>query len=202
MRIIHFRTMSPFTYIDWKDIQLNLIYPVTGAAYFANGSKAKSEGVELSLEANPLRGLTVSAWVAYNEAELTEPMPPNSAVYGVPGSRLPAAPRFSGNLSTQDEFPLTSHITGFIGGSFSYVSDQFGQFTAPPPAIPPRQVYPAYAQTNLRAGTKFDDWTLNLFVNNLADKRAALTGGLGTIYVDYFQVIQPRTIGLSVVRKF
>jgi len=32
---------------------------------------------------------------------------------------------------------------------------------------------------NLRAGAKFDAWTVNLFVNNVADKRGILYGGLG-----------------------
>src|SRR5262249_806130 len=35
-------------YVDWKDIQLQLRDPLTGATYFTNGSRAKSEGVEFS----------------------------------------------------------------------------------------------------------------------------------------------------------
>ena len=43
-------------YIDWKNIQLRLTEPTSGQTYFANGSSAKSEGVELSTEATARPG--------------------------------------------------------------------------------------------------------------------------------------------------
>ena len=40
-------------YIDWHDIQLGLVDPVTGFQYIGNGGTAKSQGIELSLQARP-----------------------------------------------------------------------------------------------------------------------------------------------------
>src|SRR5258708_36136624 len=48
-------------YIDWKDIQLQVTDPVSFQIYFANGSRAKSEGVELSVEARPVDRLSIAA---------------------------------------------------------------------------------------------------------------------------------------------
>jgi iron complex outermembrane recepter protein len=189
-------------YISWKDIQLSLTNPY-GDEYIANGSEAKSQGAELSVESKPVTGLTIGAWVAWNDSELTKAFPPTSAAYGVPGNRLPYSSRFSGSVSLEQDFPLTSRLTGFVGGALSYVGDREGIFTSPPPAIPPRQVFPAYAKTDLRAGAKYESWTVNFFVNNVADKRAVLSGGIGNaINPAAFQYIQPRLVGLNVVKAF
>ena len=66
---------------------------------------------------------------------------------------------------------------------------------------PDRQVYPACARTDLRVGARFDSWTLNLFVNNVTDRRGLLQGGLGYTPPFAFQYITPRTAGLSAVKR-
>jgi iron complex outermembrane receptor protein len=184
-------------YIDWKSIQLKLVDPTSDLGYTANGSRAKSEGLEVSAEAHPWEGGHLSAWGSYDDAALTQNFPPLAA-YGMAGDRLPDSSRFSGNLSLQQDFPLPGSVTGFVGGAVSYFSDSEGLFTSS--AV--RQVYPAYARTDLRGGARFGLWQVNLYANNVADKRAELSGGLGSTFPTYFQIIQPRTIGLSIVRKF
>ena len=192
-------------YIQWKDIQLQLANPITGIFYYANGSKAKSQGVELSAQARPLTGLSVTAWVAWNDAKLTEPMPPGSSVIGESGDRLPYSEPFSGNLSLEQRFPLTALMhgaTGFVGGDVSYVPDRLGQFASIYLTTPERQDLPAYTKIDLRAGLDYDTWRLNLYVNNVADKRAVLDGGLDLIPTNAFIYIQPRTIGMTVSKTF
>jgi len=185
-------------YIDWKDIQLSLTNPQNDQGYNANGGGAKSQGVELSIEERPLRSLTVSAWAAWNDAVLTQSFPQNSSLYGVSGDRLPYSSRFSGSLSLEQDFPLWGRSTGFLGGTLSYVGARQDVFTG----TPQRQPLPAYAKTDLKAGVKYDSWTLNLFVNNLTDRRGVLDGGLGTFPPFAFYYIQPRTAGFSVARSF
>jgi iron complex outermembrane recepter protein len=182
-------------YIDWNDIQLTEI-DSEHLGYGTNGSRAKSEGAELSVTARPLRGLAVTAWSAYGDAELTEAMPSNSAVYGVPGNRLPSSPHFSGNFAIDDEFPISSKVAGFAGASVSYVGDRLGDFTA----TPQRQFYPAYTKTDLHAGVTYDGWRANFYVNNVADIRGLVGGEIGSPTIFYY--IQPRTIGLSLTNNF
>lgn len=189
-------------YIDWKDIQLQLINPSSGVEYFANGSKAKSQGLEFSLMSRPLPGLAISAWVTWADAVLTEDLPSTSAADGASGDRLPYGSRFSGSVSLQQDFPLGYSVHGFIGGSASYVGDREGVFASIFSASPQRQIFPAYARMDLRGGAKYESWAVNLFVNNLADKRGLLTGGLGTTVPAAFTYIQPRTVGLSVSKTF
>lgn len=188
-------------YIDWQDIQLNVI--VNGLGYVANAGRAKSQGVELAIESRPLAGLTLSTWVAFNDAELTEAFPPGPS-FGRPGDRLPYGGRLSGNLSVDQEFPIGSRMTGLIGTSVSYVDERKGVFRGAIAGVPlPRQIFPAYAQVDLRAGVTYDSWSVNAFVNNLADKRALAGGGFdNTLVPTAVNYIQPRTVGLSFTKTF
>jgi iron complex outermembrane receptor protein len=184
-------------YIDWKDIQMFLSDPKTGFTYQGNGSRAKSQGLEFSVEARPTRGLTIAAWVASDDAVLTKAFPPTTSAYGVPGNRLPYSSRFSGNFSVDQEFRLGIGITGRLGAVMSYVGDRLGEFTGS--AAAPRQDLPAYTRIDLRGGARFGYWTLSAFVNNLADKRGISTASL---VPPTYVVIQPRTVGMSVARSF
>jgi iron complex outermembrane recepter protein len=189
-------------YIDWKRIQLQLFDPTIAVGYFANASRARSRGAEFAVDSKPIPGLTLNAWVAWNDATLTEGFPPASLALGTTGDKLPSSSRFSGSVSLEQELIVTNRVTAFAGGSFSYVGDRQGPFASVFAPSPERQRFSAYAKTDLRAGVRYDTWTVNLFVNNLADKRAVLNGGLGTNNPTSFQYIQPRTAGLSVSKVF
>jgi len=191
-------------YIDWKDLQLSLAQPVTGLSYYANGGAAKSKGIELASTFRPVSGLKISAWVSWNDAVLKEALPMGGpgAAYGAAGDRLPFSSRISGNLSVQEEFPITHDVSAFVGASVSYVGDRKSFFTAPPPDIPPRQEFPGYAKADAHAGLTFNDWTTDTFVNNLANRRGVLSGGLGTSNPNAFQFIQPRTVGVTISKSF
>ncbi len=184
--------------IDWKDVQLFLVDPTTGIGYGANGSRAKSQGVEFSVESTPISGTRIGAWVAWNDAKLTEPLPPTASVQGAAGDRLPYTSRFSGSLSLDEQFPVAAQWDGIAGAVVSYIGARQGIFV---PA-PPRQEFPGYAKTDLHFGVKHQHWTATVYVNNVADKRGLLNGGVGTFLPWTFQYIQPRTAGISLVDAF
>lgn len=81
-------------YIDWRQIQITLTIP--SGRYNANGGKAKSEGLELSLQARPARGLTIDANASVNDARLTQDLPPTASAFGFSGERLPYSVPFFG----------------------------------------------------------------------------------------------------------
>ena len=188
-------------YIDWKDLQLNLVDPATSAGYIGNASRAKSQGLEVSLESRPVSGLTLSGWVAWDDAVLTEPFPPGVfgvSEYGAVGDRLPYSPRFSANASAREDFPVGNDLNGFVQAAVSYIGDRVGEFTQ----TPQRQDLPAYTKIDVSAGVKTGSWNAELFVNNLADKRGILNGGMGQFPPFAFTFIQPRTVGISVSKTF
>lgn len=185
--------------IDWKDVQLSLLDPASFQLYKANGSRARSKGAEIAVEARPAPGLTLAGWVAWNDAELTEAFPAGSTVKGQPGDRLPFSSRVSGTLSLQQAFSLGGAWAGFAGAAASYVGERKGPFTG---GTGERETYPAYTKVDLNAGVRWETYVLNFFVNNVADKRGVLAGGLGSFPAYAFTYIQPRTVGVSLVRKF
>jgi outer membrane receptor protein involved in Fe transport len=185
-------------YIDWKDLQLNLLSSA-GSLYTINASRAKSQGVELSVQARPMKGLTVGVWVALCDAALKEPLPASTGTATSSGDELPGVSKFTGNLTIDEEFPVTARMKGFVGGDLIYVGRQSGAFVADPTV--PRAEFPPYARTDLHAGLKYGDWAFNVFANNITDKRAIIGGGPGSFLNDFIY-IQPRTIGMSVTRAF
>ncbi len=187
-------------YIDWQDIQL--ILNQRGNSYYVNAGGAKSQGIELAVEARPLSGLTLDAWVSWNDAVLTEGFPAGSQARGVSGDRLPFSSRFSANASLEQEFPLgMAGMKGFVGGSVSYVGDRQGGFLGASSTLA-RQDYPSYVKVDARAGVRNETWSVVLFVNNVADERGLIGGGVGTFNSGAFYAIQPRSIGMSVSRMF
>jgi len=200
-----FTVDASFYYINWKDIQLTVLPPGTPDGYFANAGGAKSEGVELSLGFKPGGGLSVTGWVSWDNAAITRGFPENAgAAYAIPGDRLPNSTRISGNLTVEDDFPIRNGFAGFVGGSVSYIGDRLGDFQGIQAGVPlPRQNLPGFSRTDLRLGTKYNSWSGNLFVNNVADKRGVLGGGLDNpVDVNAFAYITPRTIGLSIAKTF
>jgi iron complex outermembrane recepter protein len=186
-------------YIAWKRVQLALVGP-TGV-YDANAGDAKSQGLELSLKARPAQGLTLGAEASLNEAVLTQDLPPSSTAIGSAGDRLPYSSPFSGSLSVDQDIALVSNWTGFLGASFSYVGARESEFVTNPAV--PRIRFPAYTDFDLRAGTRYDTWTVGLFVNNVANQHGVLGGGPNYAESAYYAVyVQPRTLGLSVTKTF
>ncbi|MDT9600213.1 TonB-dependent receptor [Sphingosinicella rhizophila] len=185
-------------HIDWTGIQFLQSNPVNFFTYIDNGGKAKSEGVELSLVARPVRGWTVSAWGAYNNAVLTQDFPATSTAYGLKGDRLPNSSKYSANLSIEHHFSLSESTTGFVGGSLSYVGDSYGIFLP----TPGRTRFDDYVKLDLNAGINHGSWAFNIYVNNLTDKRVAIGGGLGTYPPYAFRFIQPRNFGFSIAKTF
>jgi iron complex outermembrane recepter protein len=186
-------------YISWKDLQTGVSSAAYGA-YTINVGQAKSQGAELSVESRPLKGLTVSAWGAWNLADLTKAFPPTSNAIGAVGDRLPYSARFSSTFSVRQEIAFEHGVVGFASASASYVGAREGEFIAGFGTV--RQTYPAYTKSDLRAGATDGPWTTNVYVNNVSNQRGQLSGGQGTLNPFAFTYIQPRTIGLNVEKKF
>jgi len=182
--------------INWNDIQIRLF---NAFPYSSNGGDAKSEGIELSATLRPLRGLTISGWVAYDNAVLTNNFPAFSTSYGRAGDRLPDSAPWSGYLSVDESFALSDNMTGFVGGSFSVMGRRMNVFSAS--ATAPRRDLPAYRRLDLQAGLSYHNWSGHLYVNNVGDERGILNRDA---FVESTAVvyIQPRTVGLNVSRAF
>lgn len=186
-------------HIDWKDIQIQGYNVAAGATFNTNGSRATSRGVELSLTAKPSDGLSITAWGVWSDAKLTEPLPIGPSLpIGEDGARLPLSSRRSGSLSVDQEFPLTNRATVSVGGAVTYIGSRPGLFVN----SGSRVTYPAYTKVDLLAHFSYESWAVDLFVNNVTDEYAELSGGPGFFPPTSASILQPRTLGLSLTKNF
>ncbi|MCX7248422.1 MAG: TonB-dependent receptor [Burkholderiales bacterium] len=178
-------------HISWKDIQLNT-RDANGISFIANGSGAKSEGLEASVVWVPQKGLKISGNAVYNNAALTESFPVGSSTSGKPGDRLPFSSRFTTSLFATQEFPLWGY-KGYVGGGATFVGSRLGDFENVGVA---RVDLADYTTMDLQAGLRAKNWTLSLFAKNLTDVHA-YTGSRVTGATERLFLIAPRIIGLS-----
>ena len=191
-------------YIDWKDIQLNAGVRATTAsgdiwaAAIINGSRAKSQGVELSVTLRPLESLNGTLWVALNDGTLTEDIPSNVRLEGHSGDRLPDGARLSGGLSLEQRFVVTQDVTGYLGGTVSYQGRRSGPFQFKDVGVPRRVVRP-YGRTDLSGGVQFGDWDVGVYCNNVFNRFESWSPD--PVFGDRL-ISQPRSFGMSLTRTF
>jgi iron complex outermembrane recepter protein len=185
-------------HIKHNNIQQGLFSQQAQIFYRGNSGSARSDGVEISTELRPVSGLHVTGWVSINDTKLTD-IPASSSLAGYEGQQLPYAPRFSGNLSVDQEFPLVASVTGSVGAGITYIGSREDAFIG---GGSDRLVFPAYAKTDLHLGMSYNDWTARLYANNVTNRRGIINGGPSTLIPYSFYYITPRSIGLQVSRKF
>jgi outer membrane receptor protein involved in Fe transport len=191
--------------IDWSDIQL--FANVLGFGVNTNGSSAKSEGVEFTATARPLRGLNLSLNGAYTNARLTDDTDLD-LVGGRDGDPLPFTPKFSFALNGDYHWQLSSNATAHAGASYRHLSGQSGDYD---PAFVKafgrqRHVNP-YGVFDLFAGVNFGQFDLEAYVKNVGNSHG-ITSTTATRVFGAFPIypggaigtgiIRPRTFGLTV----
>ena len=181
-------------YIDWSKVQLTTISG--GIGFLANGGKADIWGAEASWRYNLGSGLMVWSNATYTKAQLAQDTPAGS-VYGIKGDALPYVPKWSANLGMDYNFPV-GDWSGFIGGNFSYTGPRAGEFN-PVPA--PRVHLPSYNSINVYAGANLANWTVKVYVKNLANQHGITSvwpETINPVASPFNATVQtPRTVGIS-----
>jgi len=78
--------------VDWHNIQLDAFAPVTGIQIVVNGQQARSQGLELEVQAALTNELSATIGGSYTDAKLTEDFIRANFV-GQKGDRLPLVPK-------------------------------------------------------------------------------------------------------------
>ena len=184
-------------YIDWKKLQITLISTSNGLAYTSNAARAKSEGAEVSATFRPSDGTTISGWVSYNNAKLTEGVV-NSATFAPSGAQLPNNAKFTANLSADQRYEISDELAITLGATFGHIGKRQGSFVA----TPARAVYPSFNKIDLRMGVNYGSWALSLYAKNVFDSHGVLGGGPGSFPGSAYSHVQPRSFGASLAKTF
>jgi outer membrane receptor protein involved in Fe transport len=196
----------------WKNFQFAYL-GANALTIIANAGNAEIRGIESELEFAVTEGLTLSGGFSLLDAKLTQTycdnypacLAPNYEGYAPSGTRLPVTPRFKGDITARYTFPVAQY-KGNVQVSGVYVGTRNSDLRVV--AADELGNEPAYAVADVSAGLEINKLTFDLYVNNVADKRAVLDRyaecdiqQCGQIAV-YDVPNQPRTIGLKFGEKF
>lgn len=187
-------------YVDWTDIQLNITTP-NGLQYTANAGAASSRGFELSANYAPLAALDLSAALSRTDAKLDSELP--SGAIGAKGDSLPYTPRFKATLNGEYTFGTWSGWTPYVAATYLFNGSELTDFVQASGYT--RIELPAYQTVAARTGLRNERWSLEAYARNIANTRgftsaAALSGSPTGAYA--MGIIQPRTVGISVIARF
>jgi iron complex outermembrane recepter protein len=185
-------------HIDWEDIQL--FGRVNNFGVNINGGSATSDGIELTVTAHPMTGLSVSLNGAFTDTELKDDTDP-LYVGGFKGDSLPFTPDFSLGATADYEWPVGAQAMAYVGGAVRYLSDQTGAYDGTyRTANGQQREIPSYEVVDLQVGIDLGRYSIELYGKNLTDSDGRTsTGGIGAYPNGALGtgVIRPRTIGLG-----
>jgi outer membrane receptor for monomeric catechols len=185
-------------YIDWSNFQVLTTRNGIGVTTNSSGD-AVINGAELTLTARPVHQFQVTGAFAYQNARLSEA---DADLGAQAHERLPSVPRFTAAINA-DYTGSSSSLQPTVGASLRYVSGRttsFGHST-----FQPDYRLPDYVTVDVRAGLSFGSVQTQFYVRNVFDSRGELFGPTGTSAFGgpiQAAILQPRTVGVSVSRRF
>nr|WP_319492897.1 TonB-dependent receptor [uncultured Desulfobacter sp.] len=184
-------------YIDIKDKQVTETDPDTIATTITNAAKAHAQGLELQLQAKPLKGLDLFAGFGYTKSTFDDFTAlvwndNNTALIqkDYSGNDLTYAPRYTYNLGVQ--YRLSNGL--FCRADYFGTDKFYGD-----PANKTSQS--AYATLNLKVGYEQEHYDVYLWAKNVLDEEYLTwvnTSGSYTIGLDG----DPRVCGVTVNIRF
>jgi iron complex outermembrane recepter protein len=188
--------------LRWSNIQVNETTPTGGFNYTGNAGDAKVNGVELELDAHPMRYLKVMFSGSYTDAYLTRGVTESAfdanPTLGLTGEHVPEVPKYQLYFGGDYTAPISGNVTGTLAADVTYRSSEDSYFESNTYNVPLR----SYTLLGVRASITSGPWTVMLFGKNLTDNRAQISAVNNTVTPLSLITIQPRTIGINVSRKF
>lgn len=168
---------------------------ITNLFFADNAADAEIKGVEGDFIWQPeaVTGLTLSGGFSVLDTEITESFVTN---FVQEGDELAFAPALQLNLQGRYEWDLSSGNTAHIMPHISY-SDE----VATDIVVSNRTILDSWTMLGLTAGISNDEWSAELYIDNLTDERAQISGN-ATFNRERVTVARPRTIGIRMSYDF
>ena len=159
-----------------------------------NAADAKITGVEGDFVYLTDNDWMLSGAFSLLDTELSKSLVPTNDI--VQGSELAFAPGYQFNLAARKEWSLASGATAHWQGQVTASDDSYSDIMEPN-----RALQSGYTLANMRAGISSDASIIELYVDNLTDKRAEISN---TFVFDRerIMIVRPRTIGLRIKYNF
>lgn len=189
-------------WIDWSDIQVQANRVSDSVQFATNIGGATSKGIELSVVAIPVDGLTLALTGGLNQAKVDDLTPAEAAISGAVLDARLAGPEFQGSLRVNYEWQPVSGVTANASVAVSHV----GSFPNSFPNTPGRPLVPlatyddtdSYTFVNANFALAFDQFTVAAYVENLFDDRSVNYIHPEAFLDGRYGRLRPRTIGVRV----
>ena len=181
--------------VDVSGLQSTIFDPSIVNLFFSdNAADAEILGIEGDFIYVTENGMTISGAFSALDTEITKSLVPTNDV--VVGSELAFAPGYQGNIAARKEWGLSSGNTGHWQAQVTISDDSDSDIMEPN-----RAVQKGYTLFNVRTGMSNDDWSAELYIDNLTNRRAEISN---TFVFDRQRlgVVKPRTIGIRYKRSF
>ncbi|WP_241657501.1 TonB-dependent receptor [Aurantiacibacter suaedae] len=208
------RVSTSAYYIDWQDIQQNILLQC-GFQLVVNGGSAISTGFDSEIALEVTDFLTLSSAIGYNHTEFQEDVRNPT----LPGTNLisegnqVAAPSWQISSSAAFRYPIGAN-DAYFRADWQYVSDYPDDLTYLDPQNAASfnrslGVVGDYHIVNLRAGIALENFDVSVFAKNLTNSNPELGrfesvdafSGAGPNLVSGF-TLRPRTFGLTVTARY
>lgn len=189
--------------IDWSDVQTvsGACSPLALICYVTAGD-AESKGFEAEITAQVTDNFRLNLGYTYTDAAFTNVSPFVAGTTGVaPGDPLPGIPESSGSLSGIYQRGLSNGWFLNASGSISYSDESLSTIGGDQPGD---VVLPSFTLVDVSVGLSTEAWAINLFVDNLTDEDARLTGLSTNNWGPLAPSIarRPQTAGVTVSYRF
>ena len=183
-------------FVDISDMQIGIFDPsITNLFFSDNAADAEVKGVEGDLAWAPqfAPGLTMAGGFSYLDTEITDSFVTN---FVREGDDLAFAPEFQATLNARYEWDLS---TGKLAHIMSYVS--YSDEVNTDIVADNSMTLDSWYLWGATAGIADDEWTAEVYVENLTDERAEISGN-AIFNRSRVTVARPRTIGLRFAYDF
>ena len=181
--------------VDVSGLQSTIFDPSIVNLFFSdNAADAEIKGVEGDFLYYTDNGFILSGAFSLLDTEITKSLVPTADV--VVGSDLAFAPGFQANFTARKEWGTSLGNTGHWQAQFNHSRASDSDIMEPN-----RAQQGMYSLANIRAGVSNDNWTAEMYINNITDERAEISN---TFVFDRQRVavIRPLNIGLRYKLKF
>ncbi|GAA4050925.1 TonB-dependent receptor [Parerythrobacter jejuensis] len=159
-------------YVDISNLQTTIFDPsITNLFFSDNAANAEIKGIEGEFTIAPysVPGLTVAGAFSFLDTEIKDVLTPTTDV--IVGDNLAYAPSFQGNMRVRYEWDGANDLRFHIQPQMVHSSSKFTDIITIN-----RLKLDGYTTFSLSAGVKKDEWSVELFGENLTDERAQIAG--------------------------
>lgn len=184
-------------FAEIERLQTTIFDPsITNLFFSDNAADAEVKGIEGDFIWAPpgISGLTVTGAFSLLDTEITRVITPTNDV--ILGDSLAYAPEQQGNLRARYEWGVGSGLTAHVMPQISYSAESYSDIVTIN-----RDRLNSWTLLGVSAGVTSDQWSAEMFVENLSDERAEIARSFSfdRQRVNY---VRPRTMGVRVSYDF